>query len=346
MTPLLTRDHRPVVLWLFVCALLVVSMVVLGGYTRLSGSGLSITAWKPLHGTLPPMSDADWQEEFDAYKQSPQYRKVNTDMDMEGFKAIFWPEFLHRLLGRLIGAAFVLPLIAFALRKSLSRRFGWRLAGIFALGGLQGLMGWLMVKSGLVDMPHVSHLRLAAHLALALLIFSLILWALMDILQPIQGKRPPNSAAGWYKIWLFLVALQLVLGAFMAGLKGGLIYNTYPTMNGQWIPDGIGAMTPFYRNFIENITTIQFMHRTLAVAVALGFLFWWYSYHRYVRNNALGRGCMRVAFIIVVQFILGVLTLLYHSPLTLALFHQLVAVILLAQALVVFHAITYHYEKA
>lgn len=345
MTALLRRDARPVALWLAICACLIISMVMLGGYTRLSGSGLSITSWKPIHGTLPPLNDVEWQEEFDAYKASPQYQKINMGMTMEEFRGIFWPEYLHRLLGRLIGMVFFLPLILFAFRRSLTRPFAWRLAGIFALGGLQGLMGWLMVKSGLVDMPHVSHLRLAAHLSLALIIFCLILWALMDILQPRQGKKPANSAYGWYKIWLFLLALQLILGAFMAGMRAGLIYNTYPTMNGQWIPDGIMSMSPFYINFIENVTTVQFMHRTLALLVAGGFLFWWYSHSEYVKNNALGRGCTRVALIIAVQFTLGVLTLLYQSPLTLALFHQLIAVFLLAQSLAVFHAMTYQYKE-
>lgn len=345
-TPLLYRDQRLVALWLAACAVLILMMVMLGGYTRLSGSGLSITQWKPIHGTLPPLSEQDWQEEFDAYKASPQYQQVNRGMTMEQFHSIFWPEYTHRLLGRLIGMIFLLPLLLFALRRSLSRRFSWRLALIFALGGMQGLMGWLMVKSGLVDMPRVSHLRLAAHLGLALLIFSFILWAFMDITRHVRGKRPPSNAARWYIAWLCLLAVQLLLGAFMAGLHGGLVYNTYPTMNGQWVPDGLWYMHPIYMNFIDNITLIQFMHRLVAAMVAAGFVLWWYLYREYVKNNALGRGCIRVALIIAVQFTLGVLTLLNQSPLMLALIHQFVAVILLAQALIVAHAITYRYEEA
>jgi cytochrome c oxidase assembly protein subunit 15 len=351
MTPLLLRDQKPIAIWLAACALLIIAMVMLGGYTRLSGSGLSITTWKPIHGSIPPLDDAQWLEEFDAYKASPQYQKVNMGMSLDEFKSIFWPEFLHRLLGRLIGMVFFIPLIIFSLRRSMTRSFTWRLVGIFALGGLQGLMGWLMVKSGLVDMPRVSHLRLAAHLGLALLIFSLILWALLDILQPGRTKAPPNSATSWYKFWLFLVAVQLLLGAFMAGLRGGLIYNTYPTMDGQWIPDGILSMSPIYINFIENIALVQFMHRTLALLVAGGFLFWWYSHKQYVKNRAqdskiLGRGCIGVALIIAVQFTLGVLTLLYQSPLMLALLHQIVAVVLLAYALMLLHIQLYPGKEA
>lgn len=345
MTYLLTRDHKPVALWLLACALLVVSMVMLGGYTRLSGSGLSITQWKPIHGTLPPLSELEWQEEFDAYKASPQYQKINMGMTMEEFRGIFWPEFLHRLLGRLIGMVFFLPLVVFWLRGSLSHRFGTRLLLIFALGGLQGVMGWLMVQSGLVDMPRVSHLRLAAHLGLALLILCFLLWALLDVVQPRFARRDASGASASYKLWLAVLGLQLVFGAFMAGLHGGLIYNTYPTMNGQWVPDGLWSHSPIYMNVLENITFIQFAHRMLALLVAGGFLFWWYSYRQYVKNSGLRRACKWVTLIIAVQFTLGVLTLLNQSPLTLALAHQMVAVFLLAQSIIVLHALTYIYKE-
>ncbi len=339
-TPLLYRDRSGVAGWLLLCALLVVMMVLVGGYTRLSGSGLSITTWKPIHGTLPPLGDAEWQEEFDAYRASPQYQKVNQGMDMEEFCAIFWPEYFHRLLGRMVGLVFFVPFLFFLVRKSFSARFAWRLAGIFALGGLQGLMGWLMVRSGLVDMPRVSHIRLALHLGLALLILSFILWAWLDVIQPKRAANSNHTAARWYKIWFFFMCLQLILGAFMAGLHAGLIYNTYPTMNGQWIPDGLFSMSPIYMNFIENIAMVQFMHRKLALVVAFGFLFWWYCHRAYVRNSRLGRACAGVAFIIAVQFTLGVLTLLHQSPLALALTHQMVAVALLMLAVVLLHGLT------
>jgi heme a synthase len=340
-----SRDQRPVAIWLALCALMIIAMVMVGGYTRLSGSGLSITQWKPVHGTLPPLSAQEWNEEFDAYKASPQYQKVNQGMTLEEFKVIFWPEFLHRLFGRLIGMVFFIPLIVFAWRRSLTKPFGWRLAGIFALGGMQGLMGWLMVKSGLVDMPQVSHIRLAMHLGLALLILSLIVWAVQDVRYNVRTKRPAHSALHWYYWWMGAVVVQLILGAFMAGLKAGLMYNTYPTMNGQWVPDGLFSMYPFYLNFFENITMIQFLHRTLAVLVVGGFLFWWYSQRQYVKNTSLGRACIWVAFLLAVQFALGVLTLLYQAPLTLALIHQLVAVFLLCKALLLMHALTYEYKE-
>jgi cytochrome c oxidase assembly protein subunit 15 len=338
--PLLYRDHRAVSCWLLACALLVVMMVLVGGYTRLSGSGLSITTWRPIHGTLPPLNQTEWQEEFDAYRASPQYQKINKGMSMEEFRAIFWPEYLHRLLGRVVGLAFFIPYLFFLMRKSLSRPFAWRLAGIFALGGLQGLMGWLMVKSGLVDMPRVSHIRLAAHLGLALTILSFILWAWLDITQPKRSSTTNNTAPRWYKIWFSFMCLQIVLGAFMAGLHAGLIYNTYPTMNGQWIPDGLFSMSPIYINFFENITMVQFMHRKLALVVAFGFLFWWFCHRAYVRHLMLVKACAAVALTIAVQFALGVFTLLHQSPLALALTHQMVAVVLLMLAVVLLHGLT------
>jgi heme a synthase len=338
--PLIYRDRRSIATWLMLCALLVVMMVLVGGYTRLSGSGLSITTWRPIHGTLPPLNEIEWQEEFDAYRASPQYQKVNKGMSMEEFRAIFWPEYFHRLLGRMVGLVFFVPFVFFMMRKSLSARFAWRLAGIFALGGLQGLMGWLMVKSGLVDMPRVSHIRLAAHLGLALLILSCILWAWLDIVQPKRNANANHTAVRWYKIWFFFMCLQIVLGAFMAGLHAGLIYNTYPTMNGQWIPDGLFSMSPIYMNFFENITMVQFMHRKLALVVAFGFLFWWYCHRAYVRNLTLIKACAAVALIIAIQFALGVLTLLHQSPLALALTHQMVAVALLMLAVVLLHGLT------
>jgi heme a synthase len=340
---LIYRHRRSVILWLALCAALVAGMVLVGGYTRLSGSGLSITAWKPIHGSIPPLNQGEWEEEFAAYKQSPQFQKVNSDMGLDDFKRIFWPEFLHRLLGRLIGIVFLFPLLFFALRKSISRRFGWRLAGIFALGGLQGLIGWLMVASGLVDMPRVSHIRLALHLSVAFAIFALILWAIMDNLPrekplPFLKRRMVQS----YKIWYFLLCLQIVLGAFMAGLHAGLIYNTWPDMNGQFLPDDIMAIYPWYMNFIDNHAFIQFAHRTLAILLAAGFAFWWYCHREYVKRAHLGRMCAVVAFILAAQFTLGVLTLLQVVPLPLALAHQMTALVLFAAGLALWHALATH----
>ena len=353
---LIYRDRNAIVFWLALCVLLVASMVLVGGYTRLSGSGLSITSWKPIHGVLPPLNETQWAEEFAAYQQSPQYQKINSGMALDDFKTIFWPEFLHRLLGRVIGAVFFLPLAIFAIRKSIMRRFGWRLAGIFALGGLQGLIGWLMVKSGLVDDPHVSHLRLALHLSIAFAILGMLLWSLLDLLFPLEGgaaenkrkarssKRggdtlaaihlqhhplpnpPPSRGREYYSLWFTLLCFQIIFGAFMAGLHAGLIYNTWPDMNGQMIPDGLTAETPWY----DSIVMVQFLHRTTAILVVFGFLFWWHHYRAYVKNNGLGGVCARIAAIIGFQFLLGVLTLINAVPLHLALTHQMTALLLFA----------------
>jgi len=334
------RDKHAIIAWLLVCALLVAGMVLVGGYTRLSGSGLSITQWKPIHGVIPPIGEAQWQEEFEAYKATPQYAKVNLGMTLHEFKVIFWPEFIHRVLARVLGIVFFLPLLVFALRRSMSRRFGLRLLGIFALGGAQGLMGWLMVASGLVDAPYVSHLRLAAHLSLAFLIFSLILWALLDLKQDITGKFSTKSLA-WYRIWFTMLCVQIVLGAFVAGLHAGLIYNTFPTMNGRWLPDGLWSMEPIHRNLFFNITTIQFLHRWLAVAVAFGFIFWWRSAREYVSSTLSVKRATAVAVIIAVQFTLGVLTLIHQVPLELALAHQMTALLLFTLAVALLHSLTY-----
>lgn len=337
---ILYRDRRAILLWLGVCALLVAGMVLLGGYTRLSGSGLSITSWKPLHGTLPPLDGAQWAEEFDAYRQSPQFQQVNSDMTLEEFKGIFWPEFLHRLLGRLIGVAFFIPLLFFAARKSLTRRFALRLAGIFALGGLQGLVGWLMVASGLVDVPRVSHLRLALHLSVAFAIYALILWAMLDIAWREKPALPYNrSAARWFGLWFFMLCLQIVFGAFMAGLHAGLVYNTWPDMNGQFAPDEMLAMSPWYMNILENHAFVQFIHRQLAILLAAGFAFWWYCHRGYVKKTHLGKACAGMAVIIAGQVTLGVLTLLHMVPLPLALAHQMTALLLFTAGLALAHAL-------
>jgi len=324
--------------WLLLCAVLVAAMVLIGGYTRLSGSGLSIVSWKPIHGVMPPLGEAEWQEEFAAYQQSPQYIKVNKGMSLDDFKTIFWPEFIHRLLGRIIGIVFFFPLVFFALRKSISARFGWRLAGIFALGGLQGLIGWLMVKSGLQNDPHVSHIRLALHLSVAFVILGLLVWeALSAKDQMPKGKwQKPGSFAICplaFGIWFTLLCLQIVLGALLAGLHGGLLYNTWPDMDGEFIPAGLWS---------DNPALIQFLHRSVAVLVAVGFLFWWYLCRAYVKNNHLGKVCAWVTSVIAVQCVLGVLTLINAVPLPLALCHQMTGLVLFVSAVVLMHKIRAH----
>ncbi|MCE2926537.1 MAG: COX15/CtaA family protein [Rickettsiales bacterium] len=331
MTAIVHRNHVSVQIWLIACLFLVAAMVLVGGYTRLSGSGLSITEWAPIHGVIPPMNSEEWQEEFDAYRASPQYQKINKGMSLDEFKTIYWPEYWHRILGRAIGMVFLFPLIYFALNGTLGKRFGWRLFGIFALGGLQGLFGWLMVKSGLQDDPYVSHLKLALHLSTAFLLFSLLLWALLDL---ISSQKPAISiklaTSNWqpatYKIWFALLWAQIILGAFVAGQHGGLVYNTWPTMNGDWLPPDL--INP-HAVWHENITLVQFLHRKLAILLCVGYGLWWFFARSYVKNNALGKASAAVALIMLVQFALGVFTLIYHVPLNLALAHQMTALALL-----------------
>ncbi len=341
----LIRRDRPLILgWLLTCLALIALMVLIGGYTRLSGSGLSITQWKPIHGTLPPMNADQWNEEFTAYQQSPQYIKVNSGMTLDDFKTIFWPEFIHRLLGRAIGMVFFLPLIIFAARKSISRRFGWRLAFIFALGGMQGLIGWLMVKSGLQDDPHVSPIRLALHLSAAFALFALILWAVLDIKDELSPRRMTGSASPrtttdpvmrrgdslrkYYPAWFALLCLQIIMGAFMAGIHGGLIYNTWPLMDGQFIPDGLLATHPWY----ANIPLIQLIHRTLAIALAATYLLAWFPARKILPKSATA-----LVHTLLLQFALGVTTLLYQAPLPLALAHQMAGLLLFCLSIIVLH---------
>lgn len=341
------------------CIQLIALTVMVGGYTRLSGSGLSITQWKPIHGIIPPLSEAQWQEEFAAYKTTPQYRLINNDMSVSGFKTIFWPEFIHRLLGRLIGMVFAIPLLIFAIRKSITGRLLWRTLGIFVLGGLQGAIGWIMVKSGLESSPYVSHTKLALHLSIAFAIFALILWTIFDIVECGKlGKKankpisptPNRHHITSYKFWFFLLCLQIIFGAFMAGLHAGLVYNTWPTMNGEFLPSEIlsslqsgnqsRTLAEQAASMLQNITLIQFIHRTLAVFIAAYFLFWWYSHREYIKINQFNKGCILVTFITFTQFILGVLTLIYHVPLPIALMHHFTALILWSASIYLLYLLT------
>lgn len=324
-TPALaTTDRlRPVRIWLYCIALLVLAMVVVGGATRLTESGLSITSWKPISGTIPPLSDADWQAEFEAYRQIPQGVQ-NAWMGIEDFKSIFWWEWAHRFLGRFIGLAFAVPFLVFLFQ----RRFTWSLAGplagLFVLGGFQGFLGWWMVSSGLSDLTSVSQYRLAAHLFAASLLFLALVWVARR-LEP--GKV--GSAPGW-PVWglLVLIELQIVAGAFVAGLDAGMGYNTWPLMDGALIPRGLDAIDPSWKNLFENALTVQFIHRMIAYAVVVyaGWLLW-----RQSRRGGFGgvNGWLpRIAALVLLQVGLGIATLLNMVPIPLALGHQAMAFML------------------
>lgn len=315
--------------WLMVCCFVLFVLIMLGGATRLTGSGLSMVEWEPVTGIIPPTSEETWMREFNAYRQSPEYQKVNRGMSLDDFKVIYWFEFGHRLLARSLGLVFALPLAWFWWRGWVPRRLRWPLLGLLGLGALQGWMGWYMVQSGLVDIPRVSPYRLAAHLSLALLIFSFMFRLGLGLLLPAPPRRHPIRR--WTVGLIVLTGLTIFIGAFVAGLRAGFVYNDFPLMAGQWIPDGILGLEPMWRNLFENTATVQFMHRVLALTtLAVAIAAWW----RHRNARGLDRGD-QLAFhlmlaAVLVQFVLGITTLMLYVPVALGTLHQGVAVLVLA----------------
>ncbi len=310
-------------------ALLVLAMIVAGGATRLTDSGLSITEWKPILGAIPPLGEADWRAAFAKYQEIPEYRLVNSGMSLEAFKFIYWWEWAHRFLGRFIGLAFALPFALFWAAGRLPPGLAPRLLGILALGGLQGAIGWYMVSSGLADRVDVSQYRLALHLAVAFAILGAIIWTALSLEPPRPGAaRAPNATQRRFAaVLLGLIFLQAVLGAFVAGLKAGLVYNTWPLMDGHFIPTGLGAMEPWYLNATENAATAQFDHRMMAyvlvAGVALHVMALW-------RTRSLGVSGGALLAAVLAQAGLGVWTLVAGVPLWLGLAHQAGAAALFA----------------
>jgi heme a synthase len=333
---------RAIAAWLLICCALVFAMVVVGGVTRLTHSGLSITEWQPIVGTIPPLSAADWDEAFRKYQATPEYREVNRGMTLDAFRIIFWWEYVHRLLGRLIGVVFLVPLIWFGLRGRIPPGLAPMLIGIFALGAAQGALGWYMVQSGLVDDPRVSHLRLAAHLGLALLIFAAMFWLALSLL------RPARTGAGAQLHRLFrgasalavLVFVMAMSGGLVAGLRAGMAYNTFPLMNGHVVPPEIMMLDPWYLNFIDNMATVQFDHRAIAWMLAIAVpLFWWRVRSATATPASSRRGADLLLGMLIVQVALGIATLLLVVPLPLAAAHQAGAVLLFAAAINATHAL-------
>ncbi|PKL79608.1 MAG: heme A synthase [Candidatus Melainabacteria bacterium HGW-Melainabacteria-1] len=320
------QAERSVEIWLWVLIFLIFSMVLLGGITRLTHSGLSIVEWKPLMGAIPPLSQGDWLVLFHRYQAFPEYQLINQHMTLEGFQAIFYLEYFHRLLGRLIGLVFLLPLLYFALKKILTVQATLKLGGIFLLGGLQGAMGWYMVQSGLVDIPRVSPYRLTAHLLLALLLIGLLLRQAFLRRNPQPGKLHPFSTTV-----LVLLVLMIALGGFVAGNKAGLAFNTFPLMQGRLIPADLYTLQPWWRDCFENLATVQFHHRLLGWLL-LG-LMPVYAFWLGKRAPILRRSAILLASLTLFQFSLGVFTLLYKVPVNLAAAHQGGGVLLLGLTL-------------
>ena len=319
--------------WLIACAALVFALVVVGGVTRLTGSGLSMVRWHPVTGVLPPIGADAWQREFDAYRASPEYRLVNRGMSLAQFKRIYWMEYAHRMLGRGVGIAFLVPFVVFLAMRVIPRWMIPRLVGVFVLGGAQGVLGWYMVRSGLIDEPRVSQYRLAAHLSLAVVIYVYLLALAMRVLDSrgsgrriAAGSGPAGRPALAAAVTVFVT---LVMGAFVAGLKAGHVYPTFPKMGEFWVPPGMFDIAPWWRNFFENPVTAQFAHRVLAFASCLAVIAAWVA--------SLGAGLPRRVRLwahaslvaIAVQVALGVSTLLLHVPVSLAAGHQAGAIALL-----------------
>ncbi len=304
-------------IWLLICILLVFAIIILGGYTRLTHSGLSIVEWKPISGIVPPLDEASWQAEFLQYKQSPEYIKINFGMPLEEFKQIFLIEYLHRILGRITGLAFILPFLYLLSTKQLPRREIYFFSIISLLIALQGAIGWFMVKSGLTDLPNVSQYRLALHLSMACFILILLV-------NKITPGKLRNSKHAYFS--LCLLGLQIISGAFVAGLHAGLVYNSFPFMDGEIIPKGLFILTPWYLNIFENITMVQFIHRILGIINLINLL----AYCLKIFNlKGLKKIAIYLTYFIIIQLTLGVLTLVLQVPILLALLHQALAIILL-----------------
>ncbi len=330
--------------WLLVVCAMVFVMIVLGGLTRLTHSGLSMVSWEPITGWLPPLNAQEWSVAYEGYKLSPEYLKINLGMTLSEFQGIFWLEFIHRLVGRSIGAVFLLPFIFFLVKGWVDRRVAPMLLFLFVLGGMQGVLGWYMVKSGLVDRPDVSQYRLSAHLGLAVLIYGVTLRYALRLRRGYDAVRPMMAArlAGTHnalKLLSLMAFVTIVSGGFVAGLDAGLIYNTFPFMDGQLIPDGLYSLTPTYLNAFEDIMSVQFNHRVLAIGTFVGLLGMWFSAQRRPLSALQQRGVTLALLAGWVQVGLGVATLITVVPVALGSIHQAGAVLLISALIYALHVL-------
>lgn len=337
-----TENPNAIRLWLALIAALITLTAIVGAATRLTGSGLSITEWAPILGVIPPLGDAAWQQTFEHYKAIPQYAQLNQGMSLDAFKTIFWWEWGHRLLARSIGVLVLIPAVLFFARGMIPRAMGWKLAGLFALGGLQGAAGWYMVSSGLVDRVDVSQYRLALHLGLAVAILGCTLWLFLR-LDPDHERRhfaTITRRQAWTSATLLaLVYLQTLLGALVAGLKAGRTYNSWPLMDGAFVPQGLAQMSPGWRNLFENAATVQFNHRLLAyglVALAIAHAV---SINRTADDERVRFSAVALAVLMLAQAALGVWTLLAWVPLGLGVAHQAGAMLVFAVAIWHLHTV-------
>lgn len=337
------KNERAIAIWLFIVCAMIFAMVLLGGVTRLTHSGLSMVEWRPLFGVLPPIGEAAWQRVFEQYQQFPEYQKINFAMTLAEFKRIFLFEYSHRVLGRAIGVVFAVPFLYFLLRRRISWQLAPHLGVMFVLGGLQGLLGWYMVQSGLVDRPDVSAYRLTAHLGLAVLIYGYIFWIALGLIAP--RRQVVSGAGGWRlgrigaPVLAGLVFLTLLSGGFVAGNDAGLAYNSFPLMDGRFVPEDIFRLEPWWRNFFENLPLVQLDHRLLALLTVFATLALWLASLR----ASLGAGARQAfhvwAAMVLLQLGLGIATLLLYVPVSLGAAHQAGALLTFSAALWAAHAL-------
>jgi cytochrome c oxidase assembly protein subunit 15 len=352
------NPSRKIVIWLLAGCVLIWAMVVVGGITRLTHSGLSMAKWK-ISSVIPPHSDEEWQQDFNDYKQTPEYKQVNSYFTIEDYKHIYWWEFIHRLIGRMIGMVFLIPFAYFVYKGWLKGKLLIKCLVIFAMGGAQGVLGWYMVASGLQDVPHVSHYFLAAHLITAFITFGYSFWVALDLIYPINLPQPLKGALNsttqspfrslgqaehqfqslrkWSWFLLITVAIQVIYGAFTSGLHAGQFDPTWPKMGDDWIAPQITSMTPVWRNFIDGIAGVQFIHRYNAYLVVILVFIIWFKSRKMQLLPTQSNGIKFLLGMVLVQFVLGVLTLINSVPVTLGVLHQTGAFLLFASSIFVLH---------
>ncbi len=323
------QQNKLVIIWLLTGCLLIFMMVIIGGITRLTNSGLSMVEWNLIMGVVPPLNEQEWLTIFNQYKQFPEYQQVNFMFTLEEFKSIFFWEYLHRLIGRLIGIIFIIPFLYFLIRKKLSKRLIVQCIIILAMGSLQGYLGWWMVKSGLVNNPDVNHYRLAIHLLAAFLTFAYTLWVALELIYENEKRIEVPYMRKWLFTLFVITILQIIYGAFVAGLNAGFVLNTWPLMGDKWIADSVTTMKPFWNNFINGIGGVQFIHRYLAYVVVGIVLFLSLKSTKFKLNQLQLKSLKILLIVVFVQFILGIFTLLYAVPIWLGVTHQVGAFLLL-----------------
>ncbi len=322
------KENKPIIIWLLSGCVLIFIMVIIGGITRLTHSGLSMVKWNLIMGAIPPLNEKEWLEMFNLYKQFPEYQINNHNFTLSEFKSIFFWEYFHRLIGRLLGLVFIIPFTYFLIKRKLSKKLIFQTSILLVMGALQGAIGWWMVKSGLVNNPDVSHYRLAVHLIVAFLTFAYTFWVVLHLISPdrSEGNKVFSKLS---TILLITVVVQIIYGAFVAGLNAGFIHNTWPLMSGEWIHSSVYFMKPLWKNFFEGLSGVQFIHRMLALLILAFVVFMWFKGRKLSLTNKQIKALNILLAIIVIQTLLGIFTLILVVPVWLAVIHQVGAFVLL-----------------